>query len=114
MKTATARGRRVDDVRVVQCFDHLQAGQNAEVSVQLAAVEDRIDVRAGHDRRQILAARPDGEDIADGVDLRGQPGLSQPVEQSVAARLVLVGQGKAAHTAFGRSADRAQSLDTCQ
>jgi hypothetical protein len=66
-------------------------------------------VAADHHRVGLgVGAVPAGEDVADPVGADPQAGLARPLHELVAAAAVFLGQGDAAHPAFGRGADSRQ------
>src|SRR5439155_22019330 len=104
------RMARADLVRVERA-DRLEPTEHAELPVVLAARRDRVHVRAHHDRRQRLAARPLAEDVAHLVHAHAQARLAHPADHEVAAALVLVGQRQPGEPAARRLADPAELLD---
>ena len=92
VKNATAIGRRVTTLCFVQRAHDLEAGQHAVIAVVAAAGAHRVDVAAGHDRGQVLAAGAQADHVADGVDADVEPQRLHPADDQVAADLVLVGE----------------------
>ncbi|MCY1225621.1 hypothetical protein D9M72_378210 [compost metagenome] len=101
--------RARDDAQVVERAHDLQAGQHAEVAVELAARGLGVDMAAGgHGARVGVAAGAACEDVADLVDAHVEPGLAAPLHHQVAPFAVGFGQRDAAHAAPGRGADRGE------
>jgi hypothetical protein len=98
-------------VRLVQRSHDLEPGQHAVVAVVATAGADRVDVTAGHDGRQSLAALAQAGDVADRVDRDGQAQRLHPAHDQVAARLVLVGERKPRAAAAVDRADRRQGIE---
>ena len=92
VKKATAIGRRVVDLGLVQRAHDFEPGQHAVIAVVAAAGAHRVDVAAGHDRRQVLAAGAQADHVADGVDADVEPERLHPAHDQVAAGLVVVGE----------------------
>ncbi len=107
-------GARGLDPGIVQCFDDLDAGENTVGAVQLAAIGDRVDMRAGHDGRRLFGSRPCPEDIADTVHFDSKSRRPHPGYDLVSGSPVFVTEGEAPDAAFRRDANRAQRIDTRQ
>ena len=98
-----------------QRLNDLKSTQHAGAAVVLSGVDDRIDVRAEHDRLAVFVflRLPDAELVADAVGHDGQSRLRHPLCQQVAAGLVLI-RRRQPHAPSGRvqsgSAQRVNSV----
>jgi hypothetical protein len=94
------RGARADAV-VVHRADGFDCAQAADHAVEIAAVGDRINVRAEKQRGQPgLGAFAAGEDVAGGVDTHGQAGFSQQPGDIFARGQVFFRKTQAGHAGF--------------
>jgi hypothetical protein len=97
------------DTRVIEGADHLQPGEDAQGAVVAAAGADRVDVAAGHHRRQRrVQPGAGGDHVADPVDADRQPQVPHPAHHQLAAAGVLVGQRQPAVAAVARVAHLGQ------
>jgi hypothetical protein len=98
------------DAGIVEALNDLEAGEHAVIAVVAAAGAHRVDMRAGHDRRHILLALAQGDDVADLVDPHVEAEFAHPGHDEVAALLVVVGQRQAAAAAALDGADLRQPV----
>ena len=104
------------DPRGVAGFDRAECGQRSKIAVEIAAVGDRVDVRAEENRlERRVAAWTAAEDVASGIDPRVEPGGAHQADDEFAPLKVRVGVGDAAHAVgerpAGGPAEPAQVLD---
>ena len=92
---------------------YFETRQHAVVAVELAARRLRVDVAAGHHRRQVVAqTRAAREDIADRVDPHAAADLLRPRDKQVACLAVQFRQCEPAHTALVGGADLREFHET--
>ena len=102
------------DVEVGQRAHHLEPGDHAERTVELAPVgwlSRWLPSSTG--RRCRVAALAAGEHVADGVHAHGQAQRLAPAAEGVAALPVDIGERQAPHAALGRGADLAPWPSGC-
>ena len=104
------------DAVLDQRLEHLEAGEHAEVAVEATAGAHRVDVRAGHHRRERrVRAGTGGDDVADRVDRHVEAEVAHPGDDEVAARAVGVGERQAGAAALAvravHRADLAERLE---
>src|SRR2546426_860540 len=99
------------DLLVVQRPDHLEAAEDAELSVVPAAGRHRVHMGAHYHRRERRLARALAEDIPHLVDPHGEARLAHPRDHPVAATLVLIGERQASEPSPRCLADPPQVLD---
>ena len=80
------------DLGFVQRPHDLEAGQHAVIAIVTAAGAHRVDVAAGHDRRQVLRSGAQADHVADGVDADVEPERLHPAHDQIAADPVFVGE----------------------
>ena len=101
-------------LRVVQARDHLEAAEHSQVAVVAAARSHRVDVGSDHYRQAVLAVCAQPDDVADPIDRDLETELAHPPGDQIAACLVLVCQGEAAHPTAVDGSDTPQDLEAAQ
>src|SRR5262249_29255051 len=91
-----------------------EARQHAVQTVVAAAGPHRVDVRAEHDRRQLLAAGTRADDVANGVDGHRQDELAHPLHEQIAAGAVLVAEREPAVAAAGQGSDAVECIEPAE
>src|SRR5207249_9030975 len=87
---------------VVQGTHQLEPGHHAISAVEPAAGRLRVEMAAGHDRRQIrIAAGPARENVADPVDRDRAAGLLAPADEEAPRLAVEIAGGEPADAALG-------------
>ena len=114
VKKATAIGRRVVSLGLVQRAHDFQPGQHAVIAVIAAAGAHRVDVAAGHHRREVLGAGANADHVADGIDAHVEARRLHPADHKVAAGLVLVGEGQPRAAAAVDGADLGQFVERAE
>ncbi len=93
---------------VVEGADGLEGAEDAELAVVFAPRRHRVGVRAHHDGRQALAARPLAEDVPHAVDGDREPRGAHPLDEEIAAAPVFIGEGEPGEPARRRLPDAPQ------
>ena len=102
-------GRFGLDFLVVQRANHLDAGEDAVIAIELAARGLRVDVAAARDGRKVrVLSRTAHEHVADLVDRDGEASLLRPRHDEIAPLAIEVGQREAAHATLLRSTDASE------
>ena len=101
-------------VRAVKRLACLEARQHAVKAVIAAAGPHRVDVRAEHDRRQLLAAGTRADDVADGIDAHPQADLAHPPHEQIAAGAVFLAEREPAVAAAGQGADAVECIEPAE
>ena len=96
--------------RTFQRAHHFEPRQHAVVAVVESAGAHGVDMGARHDRRHILLAGVDPDDVADAVDAHPHPQRLHLRHDPVAPGLVLVRERQPANPAALEGADPAQFL----
>ena len=99
------------DSGLVEGRDHLEPGEHAQVAVVAPAGCDRVDMRAGHDRRAVFQPRARARQVADPVDGDGKAQRLHPGDDQVAPGLVLVRERQAADPAALDGADPGERVE---
>ena len=102
------------DAGVIEGFNDLQPGQNAQAAVIDPAGTHGIDMRTDHDRRAVFEAGADAGYIADAVDREFQAKVAHPAGDQVASLAILGAQGQPAATAPFQRANCSQRFETAQ
>ena len=100
--------------RAFEHLDHLQAREDAEVAVVAPSRAHGVDVRAGHDRRQILPAGTCRDHVADLVDADFEAEVAHPGHDEIATLLVRVGERQPIAAAALDRPDLGQRFDPAQ
>jgi hypothetical protein len=103
--------RPAAETRRVQRLDRFESAEHAEIAVVAPAGAHRVDVRACHDRRDVLGAASQSEHVADRVDRDLEAELAHPADDEVAARAVLVGEREPAAPAALDRADLGEPIE---
>ncbi len=105
------QGTAGDVLGVIECFAGFKAGEHAVETVIATAGSDRVDVRAEHHRRTILAPGAHADDVADGVDGDRHAAPAHPLHEQVATGAILVAEREPAIAAARQGADPIEGLE---
>src|SRR5439155_642719 len=99
---------------VVEGADGLEGAEDAELAVVFAPRRHRVGVRAHHDGRQALAARPLAEDVPHAIDGDREPRGAHPLDEEIAAAARSRGSPfrPRASTRWSAAAARSSSIST--